>query len=66
MNTVHQLFDVVLAQSLGLDRVVNVDGDFGREEFPIAFFAELVRADDAHRRDWIAELDRHSADPGIE
>src|SRR5262245_45507007 len=66
MNTVHQRVDIVLTQPLGLDRVVNVDGDFGREESPIAFFTELVCADDAHRRDWIAELDRHSDDAGIE
>src|SRR5262249_5095508 len=66
MDTVHQRVDVVFAQPCGLDRVVNIDGDFGREEFPIAFFAELECADDAHRRDRISELDRHSAEAGIE
>jgi hypothetical protein len=61
-----QSFDIILAQSLSLDRMVNIDGDLGGVEHPTPFAAELIGAGDAHGDDGVAELDGHAKHPRIE
>src|SRR5262249_11455918 len=55
----------IFVHPFGFDGVVQIDRNLRWEEFPIISPAEFESADDAHRYNWVAELNCHPEDARI-